>query len=536
MRTLRLALAMTAFGLALPAHAADLPPAALPIPAVIDQQIDAVLKANDIKPAAQADDRTLIRRTTLDLVGRIPTLPEVEAFVASTDPQKRTKLVESLMATPAYSRYQGTQFDVMLSFAGTGRNRSTGGLREYLVGAVAENRPWDQMFREMMLPDDKAPKQKGALEFLKPRIADQDRLTNDVSVNFFGVNVSCAQCHDHPLVKDWTQDHYYGMKSFLARTFEKNGVLGEQNTGLVKYKPNKGPEKTAQMMFLTGTVIESAASETAKPPKEEKNPKVAPAPRPVPFSARAKLVEVALQKENADFFARAIVNRLWHRFLGYGLVNPLDQMHSENPPSHPELLAWLARDVAAHKYDLNRLVRGIVLSQTYSRSSKYDSEGAPADHYFAVAKLKPLTPAQLATSFKLATQDPATFAGLSTADLDRKIDAAEKASRGLANLIAQPTDNFQIGVGEALLFSNSDMIMKEYLTDGKDSLLGKLKTEKDPKAGVDLMVKSVLGREPSKVERDALAAFVAKRSANPAEAYRQALWAIATCPEFRFNY
>jgi len=543
MRTLCLALAMTAFWLSPPVlAAADLPPASLAIFDVIDQQIDHVMKANDIKPAAQADDRTIIRRLSLDLIGSIPTLPEVEAYAASTDPQKRGKLVDRLIASPAYSRYQGAQFDVMLGYAGSGRNRGTGALRDYLVGAIAENRPWDRMFREMMLPNESEAKQKGAIEFLKPRIADQDRLTNDVSVNFFGVNVSCAQCHDHPLVKDWTQDHYFGMKSFLARTFEKNGVIGEQPSGVVKFKPNKGPEKTAKMMFLTGTIVEEGNQGSPiekpkpgkNPPKEKPGDKVAPsAPS---FSARAKLVDVALQPENADLIARSIVNRIWHRFLGYGLVAPLDQMHSENPASHPELLEWLARDMATHKYDLNRLVRGVVLSKTYSRSSKTDSESPPGAQYFAVAQLKPLTPLQLATSLKLATQDPATFHGLSPADLDKKIDAAEKSSRGLANLVAQPTDDFQIGVGEALVFSNSDILTREYLAEGKDSLLAKLKSEKDVKAGVELMVKSFLGRAPTPVESEALAAFVTKRSANPTEAYRQAMWALATCPEFRFNY
>src|SRR5262249_2376273 len=117
-----------------------------------------------------------------------------------------------------------------------------------------------------------------------------------------------------------------------------------------------------------------------------------------------------------------------------------------------------------------------------------------------------------------------------------KIESAEKSSKGLASLIAQPTDNFQIGVGEALLFSNGDMIQREYLGDGQNTLLGKLKTAKDAKDGVDLMVKTVLGRPPTKVESDALAAFIAKRSASTPDAYRQALWALLTCPEFRFNY
>src|SRR5262249_17924157 len=160
-----------------------------------------------------------------------------------------------------------------------------------------------------------------------------------------------------------------------------------------KYKPTRGPERTAKMMFLTGTVIEDGSGkepigdEMRKEKDALDRAKAAKAPPPAPkFSARAKLVEVAMTDANAEYFARNIVNRMWHRFFGTGLVNPLDQMHSENPPSHPELLAELARDTAASGYDLRRLIRGIVMSKAYSRSSKYDT-ALPDSKFFAVARL-----------------------------------------------------------------------------------------------------------------------------------------------------
>ena len=122
-----------------------------------------------------------------------------------------------------------------------GDRRGGTALREYLTNAVRkENKPWDRVFREMMLPDEGDAKLKGAAEFIRGRVADADKLTNDVSVAFFGVNVSCAQCHNHPHVADWTQDHFYGMKMFLARTFDNGGFLGERGYGTIKYKPNEG--------------------------------------------------------------------------------------------------------------------------------------------------------------------------------------------------------------------------------------------------------------------------------------------------------
>jgi hypothetical protein len=498
-----------------------------------------------VTPAPQADDANLVRRLTLDLVGRIPTVAEVKAYVESKEPDKRTRLVERLMASPAFVRHQAEQFTAML--ASQGRRGGGGGeLRGYLNRALGESRPWNQVFRELVAPDQGDAKQKGAIEFLRARVTDLDRLTNDVSVLFFGVNVSCAQCHDHPLVSDWKQDHFFGMKAFFSRTFDNGGFVAEREFGQVKFKPNKGAEKQARAMFLTGMVVDDPGlreptKEEANKEKErfEQHKKAKTAPPPPKFSARAKLVEVALESGNADFFARSIANRLWHRFLGQGLVTPLDQMHSENPPSHPELLAWLARDVSAHGYDLRRVIRGIVLSQTYSRASSWPAgvDKAPSPRLFAVAQLRPLTPMQLATSLRLAVSDPQGFESQKPQDLEKKLEGLEQQARGFAGQIAQPTDDdFQIGVGEALLFTNSDRVMKELLADGGDRLLGRLKQVSDRKQAVETIYRTALSRPPTADETKAVEEYLARRSDRLPEAYRQVLWALLTGPEFRFNY
>jgi len=520
------------------AHAADLPSASKPMPVIIDQFVDAAIAEAGVTPAGQADDATLIRRLTLDLVGRIPTTGEVDEYVKSSDPDKRAKLTDRLIASPGFARHQAALFEMMFNPEG-GRG---GAFRDYLFASMKENKPWDKLFREVVIADETDAKLKGAADFIKPRVVDADKLTNDVSVAFFGVNVSCAQCHNHPLVNDWTQDHFFGMKGFLARTFDNGGFLGERGYGTIKYKPTKGPERVAKMMFLTGTVVEdpSGKEPTAPEMKAEKETldkaKAAKTPPPAPkFSARTKLVEIALQDKNAEFFARNIVNRMWHRFYGAGLVSPLDQMHSENAPSHPELLQWLARDVAANGYDLKRLTRGLVLSKAYSRGSKYESENTPSGKLFAVARLKPMTPGQLATSLKIAATDPATLEGKAD-EVEKKLEQIEASARGFASLIAQPNDNFQIGVGEALLFSNGDRVLKEFLTDGAGSTLGKVKTMKEPKEAIEFLVKSAYGRSATADEIKALTAYVEKRKGREAEAYRQVLWALVTSPEFRFSY
>ena len=521
--------------------AIPLPPAGKPVEQVIDQLVDDALADGGVTPAPQADDATLIRRLTLDLVGRIPTAGEVGAYVNSADANKRAKLVDRLVASPGFVRHQAALFEVMLNPDGDRRGAD---LRAYLTDALKANKPWDRIFREVMLPDETNPKLKGAAGFLRPRVSDADKLTADVSATFFGVNVSCAQCHNHPHVEDWTQDHFYGMKAFLARTFDNGGFLGERGYGVIKYKPTRGPERTAKMMFLTGTAVEGGGEKEPTPADAkaekamlEKARAAKKPPAPPAFSARAKLVEVALEGANADFFARSISNRLWHRFLGTGLVSPLDQMHAANYPSHPALLAWLARDTAAHGYDLRRAIRGIVMSKTYSRSSRYEgSEEQPKADTFAVAKLKPLTPQQLATALKIATADPATLDGLKPDDFEKKVEQLETAARGFAAELVQPTDNFQIGVGEALLFSNGDRLAREFLTDGNGTALARAKAMKAPKEAVAFLVNTAYGRSATDAELTALVGYVEKRKGREADAYKQVLWALVTAPEFRFSY
>lgn len=524
---------------------------AAPLPAdrsiaeAIDHFIDAALQEQKVRPAPPAEDGAILRRLTLDLVGRIPTAGEVKAYLASRDPHKKTQLVDRLMASGGFVRHQATEFDTQLAAVVDGRNRAS--LRDYLLVAFKEDRSWDRIFRDLILADEKAAGQKGAAVFLKSRIKDLDKVTNDVSVLFFGINVSCAQCHDHPLVHDWKQDHYYGMKSFFARTYESGAFLGERDRGVVEFKTTKNVTRFARMMFLTGKVVAAPGSEPParterkqgkSEPKTKRDSKGDGTPPPAPmFSARAALVDLALQPDQRHFFARALVNRVWHRLFGQGLVNPIDQMHAENEPSHPELLDWLARDTAEHGYDLRRLIRGIVLSNAYTRSSRHDGERWPPLRSFAVARVRALTPMQLAVSLRIASSDPEQFpATLRPDELDRRMEALENSARGLAGLFEQPRDDFQISVTEALLFSNNDRLQRELLADGRDRLLGRLKDSKSPEEAIDLAVGTVLNRPPSSDEKKAMLDYLAARRDRLSEGYKQMMWALLTSAEFRFNH
>lgn len=518
-------------------------PADRPIDQAIDHYIDTKLKQEGVTPAPLADDAAILRRLTLDLNGRVPTLGEVNEYLASTDPDKKAKLVDRLLTSPAFPRHHAQELYAFLQYQ-DGQRRKGGkgnGLYEYLLISAADNRGWDRVFREIMVPNETDPKMQGAADFIKQRVKDTNKLAIEASVAFFGVNVSCAQCHDHPHVHAWTQDQFYGMKSFFARTFDAGGFLGERDFGIVKYTPNKGTEKVSPIIFLTGKKIDAPGMQdpTGEQKKKEQKrldvgKKAKGPPAPPEFSLRAKLVETALAPDNRDFFARNIANRLWHRHLGRGLVMPLDQLHSENPASHPELLQWLARDLAEHGYDMRRTIRGIVLSNTYARSSRWDGDKAPEGRLFAVANVRPLAPMPLAVSLKLATVDPMTLPA-DRKELEKRIEAVEKAAAGLSNLFPQPGDNFQVGVAEAMLFANNEALQKD-LVEGANNLTARMKQEPDLAKRADLAIRTVLTRPARQEEVTALVGYMQRRLDRPDAANQQVVWALLTSAEFRFNH
>ncbi len=510
----------------------NLLPANRPIEAVIDHYINLKLKGANVTPAPLANDPTILRRVTLDLVGRIPTKYEVENYLADKSENKKTKLIDRLMASPGFVRHQAQEFYYLLDEEG--RN---GSLREYLRSCFKENRSWDQIFRELVLPD--LTDAKGAKEFLRSRVRDLNQVTNDVSVIFFGVNVSCAQCHNHPHVTDWTQDHFYGMKSFFSRTFDNRGFLAERSYGSVRYTPNKGKPKVAPVMFLTGKTIDPPGME--EPSKEEKkreqelfkraSKKRQPPPRPK-FSLRSKLVEISLSSGQNHFFSRALVNRIWYRFLGRGLVMPLDQMHSENPPSHPGLLQWLARDTENHGYDLRRLIRGIVLSDTYARSSHWDKDIYPGEQLFAVAKLRPLSPMQMGASLQLAATDPESFPK-EEKEREQRIESIERSGEGLARNFPLPKERFEVSVDEAMLFANNKDLNQRLLGN---SLVSRLQQINNLEERAKYAVQTILCRPARMEEVKALANYMQQRQDREESACQQIVWALMTSSEFRFNY
>lgn len=480
---------------------------------VIAAKTDAFLaqhwQSEGIHPAIDCDDVGFLRRVTLDLVGRIPTVAEATVFAADHSQNKRSDIIRRLIEGPEYALHLGRVLDELIQE----KYARDPEFLEYMRSSVAQHKSWDAIFRELLIGPWDTKERKPADRFLLKRINSLDDLTNDTARVFFGVNVSCAKCHDHPLVADWKQDHYYGMASFFNRTQGKRGAaLSEKPDGDVQFVTTKGERKTARVMFLSGRVVGD---------KEKTVP-----------SRREQLIRLAL--DDRTFFSRAIVNRLWAYFFGRGLVQPVDQMHSANPPAIPGVLEWLADDFAANGYDLDRLIAGLVASKAYQLSSVPISEDA--EKHFAVAHLKPLTPQQYTLSMVLATGD-GTLDQTTADQRARRYRELEGQANALtrSDLIDPRTDRFQSSAGEALFLSNNPEAQRLTLPSGRN-LGARLAALKDNGQVVDAAIWAVLSRAPDAEERSYLSRWLEEHSQDRGKACGQLVWALVTSAEFRFNH
>jgi hypothetical protein len=520
---------------ALLSAAEPLLPADRSLPDVIDHYTDVKLRHAKVTPAPPADGPTLARRLYLDLAGRIPTPDEARAYAQATNPDKRDRLIDALLASPDHVRHNATEFDELLRCD----NPDAASLRTYLLVAFREKRTWDRMFRELLgvNPDPAKPEQ-----FVLKRLKDTDMLARDVSSVFFGLNITCAQCHKHPNIQTLTQDYFFGMKAFFARSHDFQGTLLERHHAQpVQYKAKDGQVHLVPPMFLDGTKLDiptGAAADLARAIQDEtkqiqelaKNfAKTKQIPASAEFNLRAELAELALREDQRERFARAIVNRLWYRFYGHGLVMRLDQMHANNAPSHPELLDWLSRDLIAHEYDLSRLIRGLVSSRAYARSSRWDGPEPPGAELFAVARLRPLTPMQWGLAHRVASNPARLKSGVT----DKLLETLEaEALKSFGPLIERPHDEMQIGITESMKLSNDGGLLK--LTC--DALVPALQKVPERRGQIDEVVWTVLSRPPTPEELRLLDAFLEERKDRPADALRDLVWALINCAEFRFNH
>jgi hypothetical protein len=502
----------------------------------IDAFLESHWKTAEIHSAPVARDAAFLRRITLDLAGRVPTSREVVRFLSDESADKRQHLIERLVDGPEFPLHFGNVLDQMIQ----GRHAGNKDFVDYLRKSVRKQKSWDVLFREMMIGPWDGDGQKIANRFIDKRAKNLDSLTVDATRVFFGVDISCAKCHDHPLVDDWKQDHFYGMASFFNRTTGGKGKVGEKKDGEVKFLGADGKEKTAKVMFLSGLVVEVSPGDD--PPRKQTGDNN----KPAHISRRQQLVTVALKER--VFFSRSFVNRMWEYFFGSGLVDPVDQIHSGNAPAVDGLLQWLAEDFAASGYDIQRLMAAIVSTRAYGLSSQWpDDSTIPAETTFAVARLRPLTRRQLALSLLLVTgagdydssddetQRVERYLGVNGIGKIQKYLAFESQTTALIRAFDSRNREFQSSASEALFMSNNEAVQKLVRAEG-DNLTARLSRMSSSKQIVEAAVKSVFSRPPRDSEGSQLVEWFDQQHGDRSDVCARLVWALVTSAEFRFNH
>jgi len=320
----------------------------------IDQLAFSKLRQLGIPPSSLCDDATFIRRVSIDIAGRLPTVAEVEQFLADPDPSKRDRLVDRLVDSPGYADYFANKWSTIL------RNKRRNGndipytykFHAWIRRAFRENMPYDQFVRSVLTATGDPETHPPVAWYREVRTSNQQM--EDVAQLFLGMRMACAKCHHHPFER-WSQQDYYGFEAFFSQVGLKNS----------KFNPNVNQPDT---VFL------KTSAPTAKNPRTQLDVKPAGLGGESldisPYEdARQYLVDWMAAPEN-PYFAKALVNRYWKHFFGRGIVDPEDDMRVTNPPSNPELLDALTKHFLDHQFDLKDLVRTICKSSVYQLSSE----------------------------------------------------------------------------------------------------------------------------------------------------------------------
>lgn len=358
----------------------------------IDELILAKLEELNIPPSPPCSDSEFLRRLSLDLLGVLPTADEAEAFLASNDPDKRTHLVDRLLVRPEFVDYWTYRWSDLLLVSGDRlRPDAVKAYSAWIREQVEKNTPWDQIARGVILAKGSTIT-NGAANFYALHQDPLD-MSETVSTAFLGMSINCARCHDHPLEK-WTNDEYYGMASLFARVRGK-GWGGDFRAG-----------DGNRTIFLAdrGEVIQPRTGEPQLPKPLDGEA--------IAFDAegdrREHLAQWLTAREN-PYFSRAIVNRVWANFMGTGLVEAVDDLRLTNPASNEALLNYLANDLVDHQYDLRQLMRQIVLSDAYGRSSQSMEENAKDDRYYSHFRPRRLSAEVMLDALSQVTAVPTEF-------------------------------------------------------------------------------------------------------------------------------
>lgn len=496
----------------------------------VDDAIDRRLAEAKIPPSAQTEDGKFLRRATLDIAGRIPTYKEVTEFLASDDLDKRTKAVDRLLLTEDYGRTFGTIFaDLTTHRPTTTATRTNNHFREWLIESLTLNRTWDDIVTDMVAGEGDSGSNPGNIFIVAYRLNEQPNppdIVAAVGEMFLGLQIKCAQCHDHPFVEEWSQDDFWGTAALFSRVRMKGSSVyraleyevTDQDVeekelfrvgGGVKYPPPlPGGQIAIPDPTNEGEVIKTINAKYL----DGADPKL-----PERGFYRRDFAEWLTSTDN-PYFARAMVNRLWSHFFARGLVNPVASMNSQNEASHPEVLNVLAAEFRNSGYDLKHVIRCIVGTNAYQRSSRPLDENIDDKTLFSHMAVKTLEADALLDSLTVAIGRP-------------PITNRRETYKDLFDTRLPDVDpgKFTHSIPQILRMMNA----REY--NDASSIVSTATNGKELPEAIDNLFLAALSRHANAEETARMTTYI-NQTEDKRSAYADVYWVLINSAEFQINH
>ena len=490
----------------------------------IDTLVNEKMQRLHLLPSELATDAEFLRRVSLDLTGLPPAPEEVRAFVndKAENRKKRSAMIDKLMARPEFVNHWSVKWGDLLQVNRTKLgDKGMWSFRDWIREALAENKPYDKMVRELVTAKGST-FQNPPANFL--RFTKEPKLAMETTTQLFlGVRMVCAQCHDHPFEK-WTQNQYFSLAAFFAGVATKPGsdseeeIVYEKRDGAEVTHPKDGRVMTAKFLFGSEKFGTGA-------------PQV---------GLRENLAAWLTSKDN-PFFAQAMANRMWSYFFGHGIIDPVDDIRASNPPSNPRLLAALTKDFADSNFDLRHLIRTIVSSRTYQLSFKPNEWNADDEVNFSRALPRRLSAEELFDSVNMASGTKVQFKELPAESKAQDFPDPHVGQGGFLDVFGRPERQTScecerrsdVSLVQALNLLNGSTI-GDAIADSGGRVAKLVLSGKSDRQIVEELYLSSLNRMPATSELDYAQTYLAKGGSRTERA-QDLLWALLNSNGFLFN-
>ena len=506
----------------------------VPASNAVDQIIFRKLKVLRLQPSELCGDATFIRRASLDLLGLVPSAEEVRAFVADAAPNKRAALVERYLDRGEFADFWALKWADLLKIEDRQLDvRGVHVFHDWIRDSIADGKPMDQFARELIAGRGRTFENPAANWWRANRLPVM-RAENTARV-FLGVQLNCAQCHNHPFER-WTQDDYFNWAALFTRIDYQ--WWGDHRTD----KNDKNEFRGDQSVFIAdhGEITNPRTGEAA-------TPRFLGGPAPELRSDYDELLALADWLPHTPMFARMQVNRIWFHLMGRGLVDPVDDFRASNPASHPELLDYLADDFAKHGYDLRRTIRTVMNSRVYQLSSEPNETNADDETFHSRALVRRLTAEQLADSLSRVAGAPLTIDGVLPGTRLAQVPEGRKYYKPLhtsvdlfgasfgkpPRLISSECERSnELAIPQAFQLISGPML-EDLLTRPDNRIDRMLARGSSDEQIIDELFMTALSRQPTEAERSAFASRLSG-GADRLAACEDMLWALVNSKEFLF--